>query len=381
MALEMTGAQSKHPLVYALHSGELYGTERMALYTASGLSDQFAPIFLAPAGPLLTAARAQGFGTFEFSGIRQLSAHIRRLLAKNQALAFLATGVVHSALCLAWNVLYRRRISHLHLVHGGACEKLSYGRKKLLNGRALTFVAVSEYVRQRLIANGVRADQVKVIENFLPDTQVENAPRRPPFCPDSRKCGKLTRVIVISRLDPEKQVGLLLNALERDALERDAVEQAPHLQCIEVRIFGTGWEFDALRRRSEQANLRVTFEGFSANVSQALAASDLMVHLCPVEPFGLVILEAFAAGVPVLVPDSGGAASLVENGRSGFHFRAGNAADLRQRLSECLTTASDSLNAVVAEGRGLLKTRFAASQGVAGYRTLLLQDLRLKDAA
>ena len=44
-------------------------------------------------------------------------------------------------------------------------------------------------------------------------------------------------------------------------------------------------------------------------VAAAIADADLLVHLCPVEPFGLAILEAMAAAVPVLVPNSGGAVS------------------------------------------------------------------------
>ena len=41
------------PLVYALHSGNLYGTERMALATLQGLRDRFDPVLLAPPGPAL----------------------------------------------------------------------------------------------------------------------------------------------------------------------------------------------------------------------------------------------------------------------------------------------------------------------------------------
>ena len=39
------------PLLYSLHSGNLYGTERMALATALGLRDEFETTFVAPEGP------------------------------------------------------------------------------------------------------------------------------------------------------------------------------------------------------------------------------------------------------------------------------------------------------------------------------------------
>ena len=352
--------QARCPLVYALHSGNLYGTERMALYTAAGLTDRFDPVFLAPAGPVIEAARQHGFRAIPFASARQFSSQMRLLLASTQSLAFLATGVMHSALCLAWNKIYRRRIAHLHLVHGGACERLSYGRKKLLNRSPLTFVAVSAYVRERLIANGVRASQVAVIENFLPETQVDSAQARPLFRGET-----VRRLIVISRLDPEKRVDVLL----------DALAQASDLPNLDVRIFGTGWNLEALRERAAATNLKIRFEGFHPNIFAVLAESDLLVHLCPVEPFGLAILESFAARVPVLVPDQGGAASLVEDGRSGFQFAANSPVDLARRLRQVLALSSDTLNAVVEEGRLLLNSRFSAAERISDYRRLLCREL------
>src|SRR5207245_172942 len=122
------------PLIYALHSGNLYGTERI-LYTAGGLIDDFDPVIMAPPGPALEEARRLGYQAIPFENAWQFSAALRKQLAgPARRLAFLATGVMHSAVCLAWNKLYRRRVAHLHLVHGGAAEKLSYGRKGKLNG-------------------------------------------------------------------------------------------------------------------------------------------------------------------------------------------------------------------------------------------------------
>jgi hypothetical protein len=138
----------KPRLIYALHSGNLYGTERMALYTAHGLLDDFDPVIMAPPGPAVDEARSLGYEAVPFESALQFSGALRKQFARGgKSLAFLATGVMHSAVCLALNKWYRRRIAHLHLVHGGAAEKLSYGRKGKLNGRPVEFVAVSAYVR------------------------------------------------------------------------------------------------------------------------------------------------------------------------------------------------------------------------------------------
>ncbi|MES1258460.1 MAG: glycosyltransferase family 4 protein [Acidobacteriota bacterium] len=348
------------PLVYALHSGNLYGTERMALSTASGLAAEFSPVIVAPPGPALEEARRSGFEAIPFQNAWQFATALRPVFARSKRLAFLATGVMHSSVCLAWNALYRRRVAHLHLVHGGAAENLSYGRKAKLNNRPVGFVAVSGYVRERLIANGVNAAQVTVIENFLPQQRVAACPRRRPFSGSG-----VRRLIVISRLDPEKRVDLLLDALERD----------PEAGRFEVRVFGTGWNAGALRQRVAASNLNVTFAGFQGNVDEALAESDLLVHLCPVEPFGLAIIEAMAAGVPVLAPDAGGAGSLVEDGVSGFHFRANEAESLKQKLRYISNLDPDKMNAVVREGDRLLATRFSEAARVDDYRRILMERL------
>ena len=353
------------PLVYALHSGNLYGTERMALSTAAGLVEDFAPIIMAPPCPAIEAARRSGFETLPFQNAWQFASGLRPVFARSKKIAFLATGVMHSSVCLALNLVYRRRVAHLHLVHGGAAEKLSYGRKAKLNNRPVEFVAVSSYVRERLIANGVNAAQIRVIENFLPPQRVASCPRREPFAG-----GGVRRLIVISRLDPEKRVDLLLEALERDALEGD-----PEAASYEVRVFGTGWNTEALKQRAASSRLNLIFEGFSSTVDEALAQSDLLVHLCPVEPFGLAIIEAMAAGVPVLAPDAGGAGSLLTDEVSGFHFRANDAKSLLQKLRYIAGLSPERLNAVVAQGDLLLATRYSEPARVGDYRRILMEQL------
>jgi len=350
----------KIPLIYALHSGNLYGTERMALSTAAGLLDRFSPLIMAPPGPALEEAKRRGYEVAPFQTAWQFAVALRRALAASPRAAFLATGVMHSGVCLALNKLYRRRIAHLHLVHGGAAEMLSYGRKRKLNGEPVEFVAVSQYVRERLLAHDVNAGQIRVIENFLPEAQLAHCPKREPF-----GMGKIRRLIVISRLDPEKRVGLLLDALSKD----------PEARRFEVRVYGTGWQSDALKQRAGEAGLNVSFVGFQARVDECLAESDLLVHLCPVEPFGLAIIEAMAAGVPVLAPDAGGAGSLVEDGESGFHFKADDADHLNIRLRAIAELGADGLNRVVANGRHLLATRFSEAARLGDYRRILTEKL------
>lgn len=360
MALAIKARSEKFLLVYALHSGNLYGTERMAIATADALADSFECVIMAPAGPALAESKRLGFRTVSFSSARQFGVELWKLFRTDKPVVFFATGVMHSLVCLAINKVRRRRIAHLHMVHGGAEEALSYGRKKRLNGKAVSFVAVSDYVRERLIANGVVSGQITVIENFLTHERVGKAVHRPVFSAPGTP-----QLIVISRLDPEKRVDLLL----------DAFEQHPELRRHPVRIFGTGWRQDELHGRAKRLGLQMEFVGFHSDVAGELAKADLLVHLCPVEPFGLAILEAMAAGVPVLVPDAGGAGSLVTDQVSGFRFKANDPGALAKRLQEIDSAPPELLNRIVERAYQELGTRFSESPRIADYRKLIEASL------
>jgi glycosyltransferase involved in cell wall biosynthesis len=351
---------SQTPLLYMLHSGNLYGTERMALATADGLRDDFRPVMFAPAGPALTEAARLGFEVKAFGSARELANVVSPYFSRSREVAVIATGVMHSFCAMAQSTLHRRRMAHLHVVHGGTEERLSYGRKGWLNRSSARMVAVSSFVKTRLIANGVRADKIEVVENFLSDHDPAQFAHRAPF----QQAG-MQRALVISRVDPVKRVDLLL----------DALDQHPSLRSIDIRVLGAGWDLDKLRSRASASHPNVSFAGFVENARQELAQSDLLIHLCPSEPFGLAILEAMAALVPVLVPDQGGAGSLVADGVSGFKFIADDASSLARKLIEVNATSPSDLNRVAANGRELLETRFSTNARVNDYRMLLHKGL------
>lgn len=352
---------SRIPLVYVLHSGNLYGTERMAIATVRGLQEEFEPLLLAPDGPALAEAARLGIATQPFGSPGDLLRALRPVFAAHRTLRFVATGLVHSLACRALQLAHRNRVIHLHLVHGGASERLSYGRKRWLNRLGVTLVAVSPFVRTRLLAHGVRADRIAVVENFLPTQQVANAVRRPPFTAPG-----LPRVLIVSRVDPIKRLDLLLAALGRE----------PRLAGARYQVLGTGADLDRLRSEAARAGYPVTFAGFSAEVAATMAMSDLLLHLCPEEPFGLAILEAMAAGLPVLVPDRGGAGDLIEDGANGFRFRADDPEALAARLLELQQAPPARLNAVVRGADEAMAGRFSESRGLEQYRTLLAEVCR-----
>lgn len=347
-------------LLYSLHSGNLYGTERMALATAIGLRDEFETTVVAPAGPVHAECHRLGFRSILFESTAGYLRDIRPFFRENDEVAAIGTRVLHTLACEFWAKVYDVNCANIQVVHGGASEHLSYGRKKWLNRLNAKQVAVSNYVRERMIANGGAARQVTVIENFLTDDRIHEARRRAPFEFDG-----IRKVAIVSRLDPIKRIDLLLDALELD----------PSLRHMEFSIYGSGSDEQLLRSRALAKHPNVKFMGFRADLPDQVAHADLLLHLCPEEPFGLAILEAMAAEVPVLVPDAGGAGAIVEPQRNGFHFRANDAWSLAQKLQEIRRTPADVLKGVVYEGLRSLRTRFSAECGVAQYRNLIHQCL------
>lgn len=112
----------------------------------------------------------------------------------------------------------------------------------------------------------------------------------------------------------------------------DAVKRTRGLRLV---LFGDGPERARLEARARGSD--VTFAGFErdrARLAGALASADLLVHGCPYETFGLGVAEAVACGVPVVVPDAGGAAESAEGaaGETYASLDAGACARAIQRV-------------------------------------------------
>ena len=80
---------------------------------------------------------------------------------------------------------------------------------------------------------------------------------------------------------------------------------------------------------------KVKFWGFMDDIRPLMWASDLFVLPSHNEPFGLVLLEAMASGLPVIATSSGGPLDLVTS-NSGWLFAEGDVQALAQRLAAIL---------------------------------------------
>jgi alpha-1,6-mannosyltransferase len=120
--------------------------------------------------------------------------------------------------------------------------------------------------------------------------------------------------IAVSRHHPEKRLLMLIEAFSRFAAERPAA----------LYVVGDGPMWRAIRARAEKTpNVCIAGPiGCRGDLAARLASADAFLHGGAAETFGLVVAEAISCGLPVIAPDTGGAAELshptyAENFRSG----------------------------------------------------------------
>src|SRR5205823_5484243 len=96
---------------------------------------------------------------------------------------------------------------------------------------------------------------------------------------------------------------------------------------------------ESLRRQANELGIGeiVEFAGFSHNIAEELARLTVAVHASTVpEPFGQVVVEAMACGVPIVATDGGGPAETIDHGTDGLLVPGGDAEALAGALAQLL---------------------------------------------
>jgi glycosyltransferase involved in cell wall biosynthesis len=172
------------------------------------------------------------------------------------------------------------------------------------------FIAVSEFLAQKLVEGGFEREQIEVKTNFVdPD-------------PGPRDRAGDT-FLFLGRLSEQKGLATVLSAWE--TLPED----------VRIRIVGEGpMDGDARQVASRHASVEVSAAVNHEDVfGELLAAQALIFPSRSYEGgFPMSILEAYACGVPVIASRLGNMAEVVRDGVTGLLFRAGDAADLATKV-------------------------------------------------
>jgi glycosyltransferase involved in cell wall biosynthesis len=138
----------------------------------------------------------------------------------------------------------------------------------------------------------------------------------------------------LGRLYPLKQYSLLIEAFARVA------GNVPESTLV---IAGFGNERDSLLQQARELGIgdRVRLIGGRADVPDLMAAFDLFVHSARSESFGLVLIEAMAAGKPVVSTDVGIAPDLLGDQQAGRLVPVGDAGAYAAALATMLERRTD----------------------------------------
>ncbi|MGC9670555.1 glycosyltransferase family 4 protein [Planosporangium sp. 12N6] len=200
-----------------------------------------------------------------------------------------------------------------------------------LAGESDRVVVCSHYMRWEVNhLFGVPPDRIDVIPNGV-EPQLWQVDQHAVDSARLRYSGAGPLLGFAGRLVYEKGVQDLITALpELRALH-------PGLRLV---VAGDGPHRPELQEQVGRLNLHrvVSFAGFlGSGLAPVMAAADTMVVPSLYEPFGMIALEAAAAGTPVAAASTGGLKEFVEPGRTGMTFIPGDSAALARMVSRLLS--------------------------------------------
>lgn len=170
------------------------------------------------------------------------------------------------------------------------------------------YIARTDFSRKKLVEGGLPAEKIVVIPTFAPDT-------------GSAGEGRGGFALFVGRLSPEKGIKTVLSAWNRLNSR------------VPLKIAGDGPLTHEVTRVADMKHIEylgmLPREAISALMRKA---AFLVFPSVWYEGLPTVIVEAFSAGLPVIASQMGAMGEIVENGRTGLHFRPGDAEDLATKV-------------------------------------------------
>jgi glycosyltransferase involved in cell wall biosynthesis len=169
------------------------------------------------------------------------------------------------------------------------------------------YIALNEFCKNKFIEGGLPAELIAVKPNFVDAPLPLDLPRK--------------GILFVGRLSVEKGVESLAKA-------------ATLLADAQLRVAGEGPQAELLDGVPSAVKLgRLSSEAVRHEMNSALA---LVIPSVWYETFGMVIVEAFASGTPVIASRIGALADIVAEGETGLLFKPGDAKDMADKLSWAL---------------------------------------------
>jgi len=235
---------------------------------------------------------------------------------------------------------------------------------RLMYRMASRVVTVSQAVAARVARYGGDAGRkIRVVYNGIAPGAFQRG-GSPSVCRREWGIGEdAFLVAMIGQVVPWKNHGVFLEAARR------VLSEVPHARFVVVGgdMFGEhGPLVTSLRARVAEWGLesRIIFAGFRDDIGRVLDSVDLLLHPADREPFGRVVLEAMAAGKPVVAVGRCGPAEIIRQGVDGVLTREADPGEMAEAVIR-LAGDAEFRGRIAAAARERARKDFPLSRTVA----------------
>jgi glycosyltransferase involved in cell wall biosynthesis len=196
-------------------------------------------------------------------------------------------------------------------------------------------ICVSQTVKNYLQDHGIRQEK-RVIYNGFREYWVKPPQRRP---------NPKATFGLIGRMEEWKGVHVYIEAAQKAVLSvGDAAE------FFIIGSVGNSSYHNKLLRMSSDKNC-IQFKPFEADKALIYSQLDVVVNASvEIEPFGRTLVEAGLLGLPVIGPDQGGPAEIIDDGATGLLFKTGDPESLARKME--LLIKSEALRGALGKRGG-----------------------------
>lgn len=225
-----------------------------------------------------------------------------------------------------------RPVVLLGAIHTG--DRWGYDRKMIIDAvkQADAYLALTTFEKEYLVEKGVLPEKIHVMGGGVDVAPFLAGSGR--FIRQKYNLGDAPVLLVLGRQSELKRLDTVIEAM-------------PHIwaQYPNARLLLAGARTNysiqldrmiANLPAAQQANIIIVNDFPESEKPDLLAAADLLLHPSGNESFGIVFVEAWAAGKPVIGADVGALASLIAEGEDGLLFRFGEAASMAQKVCQLL---------------------------------------------
>lgn len=369
--------QKKIHVVRLASNGNVGGVESRFLTLANGYDhEQFSltVVYLCKGGVSADNLRAAGVNVIELDCKMNEIGRTRTgfILPLLQKLVTLQPDVIHSSsgtanftavLAGAIGKIAGTLSPKLYMITEEVCipSRSLKARMRFAVSHALSdkIVAVSEAVREYLeLEEWASATKIRVIHNcYSQRFELETA---------QGISGKkaIFRILMVSRLEPEKNIATVLHAIARlPANRRNAVSLA---------VVGDGSLRHALTRLAKELNISAMtdFTGFRSDIPELLSRADLYLLPSLSEAFGISLVEAMRMKVPVLASNVGGLAEVMRDYPPNHLLTPKDVDAWTNAILNVISYDTDYLNALVAHNYESVTARFSPQRYVRDLENL-----------